>query len=348
MEAPAGYHLYGSFGRGGNPQFAMEKEGGDQYFEVEDLLDFSNEDDCFGGDDEVGLDGAAVNSAEGSVVTAGGGPNTSCGHHPQFSVELGCPSFADAGLSDDLCAPYDELAELDWLSTFVEEPFSCEDMQKLQLISGVKPTSSSCSSSDARSGVSTAQATPPLRPENHVPGKARSKRSRPAPTCWSSRLLVLPQVATAAFEVAPVPADPRPGSARKKKTPKPAEREGSDGPVDGPKCLHCATERTPQWRAGPMGPKTLCNACGVRYKSGRLVPEYRPAASPTFVLSKHSNSHRRVLELRRQKELQQQQNGSGEFMHPAGGVCCEARARRVGDQFLLRHRAGRRDLPQLA
>jgi hypothetical protein len=22
---------------------------------------------------------------------------------------------------------------------------------------------------------------------------------------------------------------------------------------------------TPVWRAGPQGPKTLCNACGVRY-----------------------------------------------------------------------------------
>ncbi|CAI9786026.1 unnamed protein product [Fraxinus pennsylvanica] len=69
------------------------------------------------------------------------------------------------------------------------------------------------------------------------------------------------------------------------------------------RCTHCSSEKTPQWRTGPMGPKTLCNACGVRYKSGRLVPEYRPAASPTFVLTQHSNSHRKVLELRRQKEL---------------------------------------------
>ncbi|RWW14570.1 hypothetical protein GW17_00021647 [Ensete ventricosum] len=61
--------------------------------------------------------------------------------------------------------------------------------------------------------------------------------------------------------------------------------------------------RAPAWRTGPLGPKTLCNACGVRYKSGRLVPEYRPAASPTFVLTQHSNSHRKVMELRRQKEL---------------------------------------------
>nr|GMC68131.1 GATA transcription factor 4-like [Ipomoea batatas] len=28
------------------------------------------------------------------------------------------------------------------------------------------------------------------------------------------------------------------------------------------KCSHCETEDTPQWRMGPMGPNTLCNACG--------------------------------------------------------------------------------------
>ncbi|KAK9059805.1 hypothetical protein SSX86_020509 [Deinandra increscens subsp. villosa] len=64
------------------------------------------------------------------------------------------------------------------------------------------------------------------------------------------------------------------------------------------KCLHCEITKTPQWRGGPMGPKTLCNACGVRYKSGRLYPEYRPAASPTFVPTIHSNSHKKVVEMR--------------------------------------------------
>lgn len=64
------------------------------------------------------------------------------------------------------------------------------------------------------------------------------------------------------------------------------------------KCSHCEITKTPQWREGPMGPKTLCNACGVRYRSGRLYPEYRPAASPTFVPSLHSNSHRKVVEMR--------------------------------------------------
>ncbi|XP_024522778.1 nitrogen regulatory protein GLN3-like [Selaginella moellendorffii] len=68
------------------------------------------------------------------------------------------------------------------------------------------------------------------------------------------------------------------------------------------RCTHCLSQKTPQWRAGPEGPKTLCNACGVRFKSGRLFPEYRPALSPTFLSEVHSNSHRKVLEMRRQKE----------------------------------------------
>lgn len=72
--------------------------------------------------------------------------------------------------------------------------------------------------------------------------------------------------------------------------------EGSNGQPR--RCTHCLAQRTPQWRAGPLGPKTLCNACGVRYKSGRLLPEYRPAKSPTFVSYKHSNSHKKVMEMR--------------------------------------------------
>lgn len=83
---------------------------------------------------------------------------------------------------------------------------------------------------------------------------------------------------------------------------KPSSKTGSASKLDiGRKCLHCGSDQTPQWRAGPLGPKTLCNACGVRYKSGRLCPEYRPASSPTFSSEMHSNSHRKVLEMRKQK-----------------------------------------------
>ncbi|KAH9296150.1 hypothetical protein KI387_039738, partial [Taxus chinensis] len=31
-------------------------------------------------------------------------------------------------------------------------------------------------------------------------------------------------------------------------------------------CADCKTVKTPLWRNGPRGPKSLCNACGIRYK----------------------------------------------------------------------------------
>lgn len=77
------------------------------------------------------------------------------------------------------------------------------------------------------------------------------------------------------------------------------------GAAIGRNCQHCQAEQTPLWRAGPMGPKTLCNACGVRYKSGRLVPEYRPAKSPTFSSKLHSNSHRKIMEKRRKSQARE-------------------------------------------
>ncbi|XP_039017429.1 GATA transcription factor 11-like isoform X1 [Hibiscus syriacus] len=77
----------------------------------------------------------------------------------------------------------------------------------------------------------------------------------------------------------------------------------SQQPIVIMKCMHCEITETSQWREGPMGPKTLCNACGVRYRSGRLFPEYRPAASPTFIPSLHSNSHKKVVEMRKKAKL---------------------------------------------
>jgi hypothetical protein len=113
-------------------------------------------------------------------------------------------------------------------------------------------------------------------------------------------------------------APPRPKKCKNAKSSKPKKRGrkpkhqhpaqfagGGDASAPAPgdrRCSHCGVQKTPQWRAGPEGAKTLCNACGVRYKSGRLLPEYRPACSPTFVSSIHSNSHRKVLEMRRKKE----------------------------------------------
>ncbi|KAK1670337.1 hypothetical protein QYE76_058496 [Lolium multiflorum] len=36
-------------------------------------------------------------------------------------------------------------------------------------------------------------------------------------------------------------------------------------------CADCYTTKTPLWRGGPTGPKSLCNACGIRYRKRRRV-----------------------------------------------------------------------------
>lgn len=296
-------------------------------FIVEDLLDFSNDDtnnsnvnnNVTSNTNAVVLDHDAPfdnhhsnNSDDSAVVT----PVDSC--NSSFSGNNDSifrpPGDIGSHFSGELAVPYDDLAELEWLSNFVEESFSSEDLHKFHLIpnmSAMKTRPDEVSEARYYSAEPTrtvaAPMSPIFNPEVPVPGKARSKRSRAAPCNWASRLVVL---APGASEQGPATKPSKPAGSKKK-----GLSLGGVGPAMDPtsgsevrKCLHCATDKTPQWRTGPMGPKTLCNACGVRYKSGRLVPEYRPAASPTFMLTKHSNSHRKVMELRRQKELMRQQH----------------------------------------
>ncbi|XP_052196636.1 GATA transcription factor 18-like [Diospyros lotus] len=37
-------------------------------------------------------------------------------------------------------------------------------------------------------------------------------------------------------------------------------------PLLARRCANCDTTSTPLWRNGPRGPKSLCNACGIRFK----------------------------------------------------------------------------------
>lgn len=183
------------------------------------------------------------------------------------------------------------MAELEWLSRFVDDSFS--DFPKNSI-----------------TGTLT------VRSDTSLSGSGRGKRSKATNSITSSNTTTWTWTSET-------------GNLKPKRE---THHRQSSPSLDGGarRCTHCQSEKTPQWRTGPLGPKTLCNACGVRYKSGRLVPEYRPAASPTFVLTQHSNSHRKVLELRRQKEMlrqQQQQQGqspSQMFRHQRDFEVCWA------------------------
>lgn len=40
----------------------------------------------------------------------------------------------------------------------------------------------------------------------------------------------------------------------------------NNDPLLARRCANCDTTSTPLWRNGPRGPKSLCNACGIRFK----------------------------------------------------------------------------------
>ncbi|KAJ0262873.1 GATA transcription factor 9 [Hirschfeldia incana] len=291
--------------------------GNADFFVVDDLLDFSNDN----GQPDDGFE-----SFPDSITVSAGNLADSSNSSSLYTD--------GSAFSDDLCVPCEDLAELEWLSNFVEESFSKEDQDKLQLLSGglKKPQTTGL--------TQTHQTKPEQEPEPDLdqifiltdtddsnvsfPAKTRSKRSRSAASTWASRLLAI------AGSDEPYP---KKKHHIVKEHDVSGETDGESGEAGGERrCLHCATDKTPQWRTGPMGPKTLCNACGVRYKSGRLVPEYRPASSPTFVTARHSNSHRKVMELRRQKEVRDE--------HLLSQLRCENLSmdiRSNGEDFLIRN-----------
>uniref|UniRef100_A0A5B7A8J9 Putative Zinc finger, GATA-type n=1 Tax=Davidia involucrata TaxID=16924 RepID=A0A5B7A8J9_DAVIN len=198
---------------------------------------------------------------------------------------------------DDHSGSFPEFAEeeLEWLSNKDAFPAveTCFDI--LSNNTGIvtnhhSPVSVLANSSSSSNSSTITSCCGGVQVPTNYPVRARSKRRRrwrrgvadlPGQQCWSWSQASIKNTKQE------VPLMPPPTSS---------------GTTIGRRCQHCQAEKTPQWRAGPMGPKTLCNACGVRYKSGRLVPEYRPASSPTFSSAVHSNSHRKIMEMRRENQ----------------------------------------------
>lgn len=253
-------------------------------FSVDDLLDFSDKDfkDTFLKENEE-KDSVSVDDDNNS-------------ENSRYSENFASLTAAE------LTVPVDEMENLEWLSQFVDD--SVSGMSSLLCSAG--KFSGNRSEPDRKTFTV-------LDLPNPVHKKPRSKRFRTSGKVWSHGLLLLTesfstslgsyQDSTGSF---PVHAMDSFGSVHKPAAKKPRKVTAGESSLSGTqsfrRCSHCLVQKTPQWRTGPLGPKTLCNACGVRFKSGRLFPEYRPACSPTFSGDVHSNSHRKVLEMRRKKE----------------------------------------------
>ncbi|KAG0453783.1 hypothetical protein HPP92_025087 [Vanilla planifolia] len=329
---------------------AADMKCDDPFDSIDDLLDFPCDEDVLAMVNDCGNDGpfasppapAAIFSGSGSGETVGGGETVAAGEMNSKEETL--------GLCDDL-----DIINLEWLSNFFDDDSEFNfnfpataalaanmnaDNKDDPLFGSLSPTSvlehdniiggggasssaSSCSSSTSASGggrIVPRLPTPTTTSTLPVPARARTKR--PRPQFFSTRIFVpTPTRPTEPESFGESCPDPTRKRKKKKKTAVAGESDDDNPPPAAPrKCTHCEIQKTPQWRAGPMGPKSLCNACGVRYKSGRLFPEYRPAASPTFVPSIHSNSHKKVVEMR----LRASQDAADEMLPPEGTAAAKS------------------------
>ncbi|KAL1199716.1 GATA transcription factor 6 [Cardamine amara subsp. amara] len=270
-------------------------------FSVDDLLDFSNDDVFVEDETELKLPqrkkGVSVSLNDENTLRRSNGFST--------AVE----DFGSLHTSE-LSVPMDDIAELEWLSNFVEDSFT------------------PCSVPAKKPVWLTGNRRHPVAPvKEETCFKAplpvrRSKRARTGVSDWS--LTDSSSSSTTSSSSSSGPSSPLWLSGaeflddsmvkrQKKEKKKESEVWENDGQTQTQtrRCSHCGVQKTPQWRGGPLGAKTLCNACGVRFKSGRLLPEYRPACSPTFSSELHSNNHRKVIEMRQKKETSNEADETG-------------------------------------
>ncbi|KAL3625993.1 hypothetical protein CASFOL_029542 [Castilleja foliolosa] len=79
--------------------------------------------------------------------------------------------------------------------------------------------------------------------------------------------------------------------------------EGQKNNSPSPKtCSGCHTTKTPVWRGGPDGPKSLCNACGIKYNKkrrellGLAIP--KPNKKNKIRVVNRSNEVKEILKMR--------------------------------------------------
>ncbi|KAM7259269.1 hypothetical protein ACFE04_015010 [Oxalis oulophora] len=94
-------------------------------------------------------------------------------------------------------------------------------------------------------------------------------------------------------------------------------------------CSDCNTTKTPLWRSGPRGPKSLCNACGIRQRKARraaalaanggTVPHQ---VSKLSTKTNNNNNNKKVIKFKvQQKEKKSKDNTNGSVLLPFKKRC---------------------------
>ncbi|KAG6653393.1 hypothetical protein CIPAW_05G073100 [Carya illinoinensis] len=280
-------------------------------FSIDDLLDLSNAE--FEDGYVVERDEEEEEVEKDSL--SGSSSQDQADEDSSNSTNFSGTAESESHLASELAVPDDDLAELEWVSRIVDD--SLLDFS-LSYAAGKQKTETRIMNRSEPETRPRSTSTKPSCFPSPVPSKARTKRARATNHVWTlgSPLSESPSPSSASspgfsstscrifantVQNMQLFAFAEPPTKKQKKKPT-VQTIGVGGTQFQRRCSHCQVQKTPQWRTGPRGPKTLCNACGVRYKSGRLFPEYRPACSPTFSIDIHSNSHRKVLEMRKRKE----------------------------------------------
>lgn len=279
-------------------------------FSVDDLLDLSDKDFSNSGGDSF------EEYSEEDFASVSSHDNDS---NSMNSSKIESTSDLVSLTADELPVPIDDMESLEWLSQIVDD--SVSELPLLSPEANLKDGAGEFLENRFEPVFRMpARSFTVLGIPYPVPRKNRTERSRKPGRVWSSASRSLtesssssssshdssvtsPMFLTNPFQVSQIFEKP-PLAKKQRKNPAHQKGPGPNESLNQRRCTHCQVQKTPQWRTGPLGPKTLCNACGVRFKSGRLFPEYRPACSPTFSLDVHSNSHRKVLEMRKMKDVE--------------------------------------------
>ncbi|KAL0903167.1 hypothetical protein M5K25_027524 [Dendrobium thyrsiflorum] len=106
----------------------------------------------------------------------------------------------------------------------------------------------------------------------------------------------------------------------------PSNRDCEVSIFDGSKsCTDCGTTKTPLWRGGPSGPKSLCNACGIRYRKKR-----RAAIGST---KERTEDTRNSSSSKKMSSLKMRMMGFGrEIIWKPGSLVRNQKNRRLGEE----------------